>query len=582
MFLLGALSLISLVSVVTFWKLLPYLTTEEIVMDRLTKLVRVIELGEQPRTLDELAVAIEDAIRTNKSFKEVEQQRDQFKKETESLTASFAESRKTQESLEAQIADMKQKLARAEEEMKAKEPEVRKRMERLKAVTGKTVEAVQGLARFLQGSSGTETDWRQRAEHAHLTLGSLLQAARLAEEDERKVFLAAADDCVRIATLQRSRELRDRYLDQTITELLGPKFSKSFNLVRERFEKELAAALLPEVLGPPAGISMMKLQFAEGDATKDAPRLRENWTVFRTGLLSSATEAELAYARQYTLRALQSVSSSEKDLEIVEKWVTDGLKSVQDLSGSYINPIPGLLGDDKVDQAFTLFMRSLRQQVEDQQPYMTWALVKFGQRLLAEGAIQPPALSDEKTWQRKFELEKPFIFNHSLNRFELYDYQKLVCGIHADVLLYPAQALASSCTSSRDPSKKKTFRRTTLELEPGVYFFSLQEETEDDILLTVKGRYALETAAFFVENSPFGCFMEIPHAEAEGYWVTPVRGAVYRYDLAQNKREEKALPLAPEDTTAWTKHDLRSGASAAWRTLQVQAAQKFVQSLKRE
>jgi len=581
LWLLGILAFASVTTLVVFrWKL-EFFVTEEMLMNRLADR-DIGGLEKEAKTSYELAALIRKKAEQYAELGTVVQERDKLKGQTAQITSSLEQYRREETQLNDRVADLEKQLKSARDEMAAREPELRKRMTNLKAIAGKTAGGLQNLAQFLQSPASTEKEWRARAEHAHQAISSLLDAAGLADGEDQKRFLSAANDAVRIAALHRSRELRDLYLDQTITEVLGPKFRKSFNAARARFDGELAVAMLPEIIGPTAGIPAIKMQFVPGDSAKDAGRLRENWTVYRKVLASSKTEPGITFAREHTLGAIKSVSGEEPDLQVPKKWIMDGLKSVQDLSGSYINPIPGLLGDEQMDQAFTLFMRSLRQQLEDQQPYMMWALVKFGQRLLAEGAIQPPALAEEKTWQQTFELDKPYVFKHSLNRFELLDYQSTVCEIYADVLLYPAQANASSPTSTRDTANKKTNRRTTIELEPGVYYFSLDEESNDDLLVNIKGRYALQTAGLYIKGSPFGCFVEVPYTEEEGYWASPVRGAIHRFDAAQSKPEEKALPLVPENKTSWVKHDLRSGASGAWRSFQVQAAQKFVRSLKAE
>lgn len=579
--LMGVLTVLSVTTLVTFWMLLPYFVTEEMLMARLSER-DIGGLEKEANTTYELAAVIRKKAEQYSQLGTVVQERDRLKGEAAQRASSLEQYQKTAAQLNEKIAGLEKQLKASRDEMASREPELHRRMKNLKAIAGKTAGGLQNLAQFLQSPASTEKEWRARAEYAHQAVGNLLEAAELADGEDQKRFLSAASDTVRIAALHRSRELRELYLAEIITEVLGPKFSKSFNLARSRFDGELAVAMLPEIIGPTAGIPLIKLQFAPGDSAKDAGRLRENWLLYRKPLSASKTEPGITFAREFTLGAIKSVSDEEPDLQAPKQWIADGLKSVQDLSRSYINPIPGLLGDEEVDQAFSLFMRSLRQQLEDQQPYMMWALVKFGQRLLAEAAIQPPALAEEKTWQRNFELDKPYVFKHSLNRFELLDYQSLVCSIYADVLLYPAQADASSPLSTRDTAQKKTNRRTTIELEPGVYYFALDEELNDDLLVKVKGRYALETAGLYIKGSPFGCFVEVPYTEGEGYWVTPVRGAIHRFDAAQDKPEEKALPLVPENKTSWVKHDLRSGASGAWRTFQVQAAQKFVRALKAE
>jgi hypothetical protein len=82
-----------------------------------------------------------------------------------------------------------------------------------------------------------------------------------------------------------------------------------------------------------------------------------------------------------------------------------------------------------------------------------------------------------------------------------------------------------------------------------------------------------------IVSAPFGFFLDVPYGEADGYWCTPVRGPIHRYDSRTGEAQGTALKLMSPDQTAWVKCDLIKDRSKVWSEGEVKAVIKFLNGL---
>ena len=578
MLLMLCLTVVSIVTLVTYLVLLPILITDKMVMDRLSQR----DLGgieERVETPDELAAEIRKIGLEHAKFEKVAYQLAKLQEERETVSASLARFKKSNGELEKEVKTLRADLAEARGEMAAKEPLVRERLRKLALMVSLSNQTFRHVAEFLSGTTGSPAAWKEQVKRVEKILRALIEVAELSSGKERAEWSQVAERWARLTARHRAQDLREHYLHRVYTEVLGPKFMKAVHGAAESFDKEFGVLVLPEILGPVAGLPQDDLLFPAGDIDSDSLPLDKNWRLFRPVIAGKQGTAAAAFAREFASKALQVAAGEGRDTNEMEPWIKENLNRLRAVSDLHVNAIPSLLGDEKTEQAHQVFLKGLNKALDGQQPYLTWSLAKFGQRLLGEAALQPPVLSNQKIWKQKVALEQPYVFTQTPKRFKLLDYKRTVCDIYPNVLSYPASASGFSCSTTKVYETNKTRRHATIEMEPGTYYIQYDAKSPDEFLVNLKGRYALEKAALLAAGSPFAFFVEIPYEEESGYWVTPIRGAVHIFDNQARKPKAKALAVIPEDETSWRKYNAISGAPGAWRSLQVTVGQRFLRGL---
>ena len=579
---LFVLSFVTIVTLMAYWYFMPFFITEKMLLERLVDR----DFGgieKEVETTYQLAAEVQKLVKVNEHFTKLAADLQNSKvgslAELSKMQSSLGEYQSLKQALEGEILGLHAKIKKMEDEQLASMPIIQAQMKALKALSKVTAGAFYAAAEAVENPPESKQEWQQSLTKLQGVVTSLKESAAAQKVDEEKqLFEEVATTLARVAGVQRARQLRTAYINKINTQIMGPKLSEDLKKYRKDFEKSMTPVMAAEVLGSSARRTTNDLEFADGDEEKDSLAVAGNYAAMKKAIDQLKDKQEQLFMQKLVTGV--SKNSPEKEAEINDDYIKAKLTKFAELQKHYINPISALIAQDKLDDGHNIFMKSLHAALEDQQPYIMWGMLKYGNRLLRDASIQPPALGNQKLWNKEFELDNPFVFKRNFAEFQLYDYKKHVCSVYPNVRLYPSLVNAFSCEAQK--AGKVSKRKATFELEPGTYFIHQPEPNEDQLQISFKGTYAIQTISLFVRGAPFAFYIDIPFEEDEGYWVTPIRGIIHTFD--KEKNEPSQLPLQPNSLQAesWAKYNILQGGTSDWTKKHVAANKKFLESLGEE
>jgi len=576
---LFVLSFVTIVTLMVYWYFMPFFITEKMLLERLVDR----DFGGLEKKVDstyQLAAEVQKLVKVNEHFTnlaaDLQNSTVGSLAKLSKMESSLGEYQNLKKAMEGEVLGLRDKIKQMEEEQGASMPKLQAKMIALKSLSKVTAGAFYAAAEAVENPPETKEEWQQSLTSLQGVVTSLKESAA-AQEDEvgKRLFEEVGTTLARVAGVQRARQLRTAYIDNINTQIMGPKLSEQLKIYRKDFERAMTPVMAAEVLAATAQGTTNDLDFADGNAERDSPAVAGNYSTMKKAIEKLKEEPDRLFMQKLAMGA--SINSSEKGSEINDDYVKAKLTKFDELQKLYINPISALIAQDKLDDGHQIFMKSLHAALEDQQPYIMWGMLKYGNRLLRDATIQPTALGNLKLWNKEFELENPFIFKRNFAEFQLYDYKRHVCSIYPNVRLYPSLVNAFSCVAEK--AGKMSKRKATFELEPGTYFIHQAETSEDQLQISFKGNYAIQTISLFVRGAPFGFYIDIPFEEDEGYWVTPIRGIIHTFD--KEKNEPSQLPIQPNSLQAesWAKYNILQGGTSDWSKEHVMANKKFLESM---